>query len=188
MNYKEFVNDYLLPLTDEKNPERAALADLRRGLTEFPNLSVHMHRHIRPRLPERISEWGKLTYYLTAALFATHQLNTDTGNLGAHFHELLDSRNTEANKPIERRFTYLLAAHPQDLHFHLRQAITFLRSKENGIAVNWEQLMWDIFKWNDPDERPKVQEKWAGRFWQALKSEEDDQPSKEDEQSVDNNK
>jgi CRISPR system Cascade subunit CasB len=173
MNYKEFVNDYLIPLTDVKNPERAALADLRRGVGDFPDLSPYMHRHILPRMPERISEWGRFTYYLTAALFATHQIHTDKGNLGAHFHELLDPNNVDANKPIERRFTYLLAAHPEDLHFHLRQTITFLRSKE--VGVNWEQLMWDIFKWNDPDERPKVQEYWASRFWQALKSEADSQ-------------
>lgn len=174
MNYKEFVNDYLILLTADKNPERAALADLRRGLSDFPNLSPYMHRHVRPRMPQRVGEWGKLTYYLTAALFAAHQLHTDKGNLGTHFHKLLDPHNTDANKPIERRFTYLLAAHPEDLHFHLRQSLTFLRSKE--IAVNWEQLMWDIYKWNDPDERSKVRESWAGRFWQALKSEEDDQP------------
>ena len=105
--------------------------------------------------------------------------------MGDHFHKLLDPRNSDANKPIERRFTYLLAAHPQDLHFHLRQAIAFLRSKE--IAINWEQFMWDIAKWNDPDERPKVQEKWASRFWQALKPEDNDQFSKEDGQSVDIN-
>lgn len=185
MKYKEFVNDYLIPLTDEKNPERAALADLRRGLTDFPNLSPYMHRHVGPRLPQRVSQWRKQTYYLTAALFAAHQLHIDKGNMGDHFRELLDPQNADANKPIERRFTYLLAAHPQDLHFHLRQAITFLRSKEK--AVNWEQFMWDIAKWNDPDERPKVQEKWAGRFWQALKTEDTNQSSEEDEQSVEIN-
>jgi len=175
MNYKEFVYDYLIPLADDKNPERAALADLRRGLSDFPDISPYMHRHIRPRMPERVSDWGKRVYYLTAALFAAHQIPTDKGNLGDHFHELLDSKNADANKPIERRFTYLLAAHPDDLHFHLRQSIAFLKSKEQ--AVNWEQLMWDIYKWNDPDERPKVQEIWAGRFWQALKSENDIQPT-----------
>jgi len=171
MNYKVFVNDYLIPLTDDKNPERAALADLRRGLSDFPNLSPYMHRHILPRIPARVNEWGRLTYYLTAALFASHQIYREDGNLGAHFHELLDPNNPEANKPIERRFTYLLAAHPEDLYFHLRQTVAFLRSKER--AINWEQLMWDIFQWNNPDERRKVQEKWAGRFWQALKAEED---------------
>lgn len=171
MNYKDFINDYLVPLTDDKNPERAALADMRRGLSDFPNLSPYMHRHVRTRMPQRIGEWGKITYYLTAALFAAHQIHTDKGNLGAHFHGLLDPQNADANKPIERRFTYLLAAHPDDLHFHLRQSIAFLRSKE--IAVNWVQLMWDIHKWNDPDDRAKVQERWASRFWQAPKFEEE---------------
>ena len=174
MNYKEFVNDYLIPLTDDRNPERAALADLRRGLSDFPHLSPYMHRHIRPRISQRTSAWGRFTYYLAAALFAAHQLHTgEKGNLGMHFHRLLDPHNVDANKPIERRFTYLLAAHPEDLHFHLRQSIVFLRSKE--VEINWEQLMWDIYKWNDPDERPKVQERWASRFWQTVKTEEDHQ-------------
>lgn len=168
MNYKEFVNDYLIPLADEKNPERAALADLRRGLSDFPDLSPYMHRHILPRMPQRIGAWGRQTYYLTAALFAAHQLyTTEYSNLGAHFHQLLDLQKPDANKPIERRFTYLLAAHPDDLHFHLRQSVAYLKSKE--VKINWEQLMWDIYHWNDPDKRSTVQERWASRFWQASK-------------------
>jgi CRISPR type I-E-associated protein CasB/Cse2 len=171
MNYKEFVNEYLVPLTDERNPNRAALADLRRGLSDFPTLSPYMHRHILPHLPERVNEWGRLTYYLIGALFAAHQSNREDGNLGTHFYELLDLQNPDANTPIERRFTYLLAAHPEDLPFHLRQAVAFLRSKE--IGINWVQLMWDVSGWNDPDRRPKIQERWASNFWQAQKKEDE---------------
>lgn len=171
MNYREFVNEFLIPLTDEKNTERAALADMRRGLSDFPDLPSVMHQHMPRAIQPIRNRWHKQTYYLSAALFASHQLNAEKGNLGSHFHELLDPNpnNQEANKPIERRFTYLLAAHPEDLHFHLRQAVAFLKSKE--IAINWEQLMWDIRKWDDPDARAKVQEYWATQFWKPFKSE-----------------
>lgn len=62
---------------------------------------------------------------------------------------------------IERRFTALLAAHTDDLPFYLRQAISFLRSKE--VPVNWDALFYDLQRWGS--ENRTVQKYWARAFW-----------------------
>ena len=53
------------------------------------------------------------------------------------------------------------AAHPDDLPFFLRQAVSFLKSKD--VPINWHQLMRDINHWNHPDRF--VQHNWANAFW-----------------------
>jgi CRISPR system Cascade subunit CasB len=63
---------------------------------------------------------------------------------------------------LERRFTVLLSAHVDDLPFYLRQAISFLKSKE--VAVNWNQLLSDLLNWDHPDHF--VQKAWARSFWE----------------------
>ena len=62
---------------------------------------------------------------------------------------------------IERRFVALLAAHPDDLALYLRQAISYLRSKE--VPVNWQQLLVDLQAWSHPDQY--VQKRWVRAFW-----------------------
>jgi CRISPR system Cascade subunit CasB len=79
--------------------------------------------------------------------------------MGAHFARARDPQSD--NTAIERRFTVLLAAHPDDLNFYLRQAISFLRSKE--VPVNWHQLLSDVLNWGHPDRY--VQHQWARAFW-----------------------
>jgi CRISPR type I-E-associated protein CasB/Cse2 len=44
---------------------------------------------------------------------------------------------------------------------YLRQAVSFLRSKE--VPVNWHQLFHDLRRWSY-ENRP-VQREWARAFW-----------------------
>jgi CRISPR system Cascade subunit CasB len=55
----------------------------------------------------------------------------------------------------------LLAAHPDDLDFHLRQAVSFLKSRD--VPVNWHQLLSDVLAWGHPERY--VQRRWARAFW-----------------------
>lgn len=156
----------------ETGEQRAAIADLRRGLQDFPQLAPHMHQYIAPYTIGQHG-WQKQTFYLVAALFARYHsgskepIYSDKGyhNMGSYFATVVQQEQ-EANDSIERRFNALLTAHPQDLHYHLRQAIAFLHGKtELTIPFNWEKLFWDIWQWNDDEKRPKVQEAWATNFW-----------------------
>ena len=170
----------------ETGEQRATMVELRRGLQEFPHLAPYMHRHLAPFTVYKTG-WEKETYYLVAALFARyHSGSKETlysdkwyANMGSCFAEVV-KQDQDASNSIERRFNALLTAHPQDLHYHLRQAIAFLHGKsEVTISINWERLFWDIRKWEDDDLRPKVQEEWATSFWRhkARTTEETNQPT-----------
>lgn len=144
--------------------DRAALAALRRGLGQPPGYAPEMHPYVVPFLPKDAypNSWAEQSYYTVASLYGLHP-DIGTGeNLGHHFAQTLDP-NPDYNQAIERRFSALLTAHPDDLAFYLRQAISFLKSKE--VPVNWHQLMWDVLAWGDPYRQPEVQKRWAGGFW-----------------------
>ena len=171
-NVTDFIDQLKAWGRRETGEERAVMAELRRGLQEFPHLAPYMHRHLAPFAADARG-WEKETYYLVAALFARYHSGSKEPiygdksylNMGSHFAEVV-RQNQEAGDSIERRFNALLTAHPQDLHYHLRQAIAFLHGQsEATIAINWEQLFWDIRAWENDDRRPRVQEEWATNFW-----------------------
>ena len=139
--------------------DRAALAALRRGLGQPPGTVADMYRYVVPWLPEEVKPWREATYYQIAALFAYHPAVGGAGNMGDHFVRAQDPQGDRT--AIERRFTALLAAHRDDLDAYLRQAISFLRSKE--VPVNWHRLFYDLQRWGY-DGRP-VQQDWARAFW-----------------------
>ncbi len=174
MSYETRPHPFVTYLEGLKE-DRTALAALRRGLGQPPGEVAGMHRYIIRRLPKnvRVGSWQEATYYLIASLYALHPDNTTGGNFGSHFANTLDP-NPDYNTAIERRFTALLTAHPDDLHFYLRQAVSFLKSKDQ--AINWSQLMWDVNNWGYPDSLPKVQKRWAGQFWGKQKSDDDQSP------------
>lgn len=152
--------------------DRGALAALRRGLGQPPGTVADMYPYVVRRLPNEAypNSWMEQSYYLIAALYAFHPEKGTGRNLGHHFAQTLDP-DPERNKAIERRFTALLTAHPDDLSFYLRQVVSFLRSKE--IAINWHQLMWDILAWEHPDRRTRIQKQWAAQFWRSREEEEE---------------
>ncbi len=184
-NVSEFIEQLKQWGKRETGDQRAAMAELRRGLQEFPHLAPYMHRYVAPFAGYK-KGWEKQTYYLTAALFAHYHSGSETPqysdqryvNMGTYFAAVV-RQDPDGKEAIERRFNILLTAHPQDLHYHLRQAIAFLRSKpEAEIAINWEGLFWDILQWADDEKRPLIQERWATNFWgrsDSDKKETDDQ-------------
>jgi CRISPR type I-E-associated protein CasB/Cse2 len=170
------VTDFIDQLKEwgqrETGEQRATIAELRRGLQEFPHLAPYMHRHLAPFTVYKMG-WEKQTYYLVAALFARYHSGSKEpiysdkrwDNMGSYFAEVV-KQDQETSDSVERRFNALLTSHPQDLHYHLRQAIAFLHGKtEVTIPINWEGLLRDILKWDDDEQRPKVQEAWATNFW-----------------------
>jgi CRISPR system Cascade subunit CasB len=148
--------------------ERGALASLRRGLGQPPGTVADMYRYVEPFLGEQGSgaRFKESAFYLVAALFALHPKSTDEGNIGTH---LAKTRTDSGADALERRFTALLAAHPDDLPEYLRQSISFLKSKD--VPVNWNQLLWDLQNWEKrEDPKYSVQKKWARSFWGGRQS------------------
>jgi len=151
-----------------KGGERGALASLRRGLGQPPGTVAEMYRYVEPFLGgmESGARYKESAFYLVAALFAYHPKSTDEGNMGTH---LAKTRTDAGADALERRFTALLAAHPDDLPDYLRQAVSFLKSKEE--PVNWLRLVQDLQNWEKRDD-PKysVQKRWAREFWRKNQS------------------
>lgn len=155
--------DYLERL--KKNENRAALAALRRGLGQPAGSVASTYPYVVPWLP-RDNPWAEDTYYLIASLYALHPASAAGGNMGDH----MARTRSKDDIAVERRFTALLAAHPDDLPFYLRQAISWLRSKD--VAVNWHQLMRDLSGWGHSERY--VQRRWANAFWGAPETTEEE--------------
>lgn len=145
----------------EPDSHREQLAILRRGLSFPPAEDVNMYRYVAQWVPEadRGSSKEKI-YYLVAALYAFHPLKTGQGNFGSHMAQAAGSQQA-GQVATERRFSVLLNVHFSDLADYLRQAVSFLKSKE--IPVHWQALFEDLLNWDDP--RRISQRKWANGFW-----------------------
>jgi CRISPR system Cascade subunit CasB len=153
---------HLLDLQDD----RGALAALRRGLGQPPGAAADMYRYVVPYLPETAGLETETAYYTIASLFASYPENFDSGNMGNHFAHTLGG-NKEGAEPVERRFTALLSAHSEDLPFYLRQAVSFLQSKNSPVC--WNHLFKDMKGWSHPDHY--VQRQWAYAFWRDIDTE-----------------
>jgi CRISPR type I-E-associated protein CasB/Cse2 len=153
----EFV-DYLESLKED----RAAMAALRRGLGyTADDAPAETRRIIEPRLSQTTSPSWERACYLVGPLFAFHPESTGSGDMGAHLRAI---RGDDPNETaVERRFTQLLAAHPDDLADYLRQAVSLLKSKDQPI--NWRVLFQHICNWDHPT--GYVQKTWARSFWRA---------------------
>jgi CRISPR system Cascade subunit CasB len=127
-----------------------ALAELRRGLVT--GCSYFAYRW----LPEGLKPWEERAALEVAPLFALHPEPGGKGNLGYSL-----SRVRDPSESLEKRFVALLDCHREDLSFHLRQAVSLLKSKE--IVVNWRQLLRDVESWDCEDKR--VQREWARAYW-----------------------
>lgn len=157
-NKEHYFITYLQSLVEKD--DRGALASLRRGLGQKPGSAPEMYRYVVPLLPENTPPWQEKAFYLIAALFASHPKSTDNGNLGAHLAKILTKDNNDA---LERRFTALLSAHPDDLPDYLRQTISLLKSKE--VHVNWSELLYNLQSWSHPEYGDIVRKSWATSFW-----------------------
>lgn len=172
MSYEHDFVTYLESLRDN----RGALAALRRGLGQPSGDVSDMFRYVIPKMKAKSGTWTEKTHYLIASLFALHPVSTSRGNIGNHFACHLDYKNPENNTALERRFTTLLTASPDDLHIYLRQAISFLKSKDE-TPVNWHQLMWDVLALGNPDKTSTVQKRWAEGFWRSPRKDEQKEES-----------
>lgn len=153
--------------------DRGALAALRRGLGQPPGEAREMYPYVVRWLPAEAPAQREAAYYVTAALFAYHPDPGGSGNLGQAFRRTLDFSGD--NTAIERRLTALLTAHPDDLPFYLRQAISFLKAQASPVPVDWQQLFSDVLAWGHPT--GYVQKQWARAFWSRPTTETPSQPT-----------
>ena len=141
-----------------RDNNRAALANLRRGLGKKAWTATEMFPYIAPFLRSSYPS-EENAYFLVASLVG---LNPDAkktdGNLGF---SIFQAQAEDKSKGIEKRFVALLNSDEEDLPSHLRLIISLLKSKEKPI--NWLLLLKDIKNWNN--EKTNVRRNWARSFW-----------------------
>ncbi len=157
--------EYLWGLEERK--DTGALAALRRGLGRMPGTTPEMHRYVARWSNGESSRWREDVFYIVAALFAFHPIHWNReketlSNLGDSFARLRHADGV-SGEGIERRFTGLLSVHMEDLHVHLRHAVTLLKSKD--IPIDWVRLLDDLKHWGHEDRF--VQRNWAMAFWRV---------------------
>jgi len=150
--------------------DRGALAALRRGLQYDPGKCPDMYPYIIPWLKNVKSKWEKNIYYLIAALFAYHPSKIKSEeDMGAVFSKIAQKRGD--SQSLEQRFKLLLKSNPEDLPYHMRQAISLAKSE--NIPINWHELFFDLKRWPYDSAFPPY-EKWANSFWKFKKKQENE--------------
>lgn len=166
--------------------DTAVLAVLRRSASYNPGLYPPAFPYVEPLIYGH-GEWRRQATYLTAACWAKSRRQRDDSDLGRRqslasaLRSLSqDPTNLHASKNIEKRFTALLDADPDELPWRLRQITAVLDAA--GIAVDWPSLLADLWRWNYPD-RP-VQVRWARQFWAPTRpAEKEPEPQTADTQA-----
>jgi len=108
-------------------------------------------------LPNGVQEKQEDIYFLVATLFPL----ADGGGRGDLGESLKQSRSDKNSKGLNRRIQALLDADEAQLHYRLRQTISFLKS--NRARVNWVRLLQDLLQWNSSTRF--VQRQWARSYF-----------------------
>ncbi len=166
----------LTALANPENPNRAALAHLRRGLGGQLDYTLSRVGWLFRRVPESKDDVLLRCAVLAAGLFAwvKGDCHQSAGvNFGAAFGAGL---TLEQKQQREKRFIDLLDTDCEELTYKLRQAITLIARDNEGL--DWVRLIQDLDRWSRPNRR--VQQEWARGFWAAHANE----PNAVNEQSV----
>jgi CRISPR system Cascade subunit CasB len=161
-------------LAPDSNPDRRALAALRRSLATWPVPPSETMRVVTPFLPEQATGWRETVHYLIAGLFALHPCprghdEERPRSLGVALREAAASDSAQGP---ERRLLALLGCKSEDLPDHLRHAVSYLRARE--VRIDYRRLMQDLFLWDLGE--GKVQRRWGRDFWTAVSDENQQNP------------
>lgn len=150
----------------DSNPDRRALAALRRSLATWPLPPPDAVRVVAPFLPEQLSGWRETVHYLVAGLFALHHpcapgKETERArSLGA---ALRHAASGDPGQGSERRLLALLGSKSEDLPDQLRHTVSYLRAR--NVSIDYRRLMQDLLLWDTRE--GEVQRRWGREFWAA---------------------
>lgn len=167
-DHSERFIDYLMDLSKR---DRGALAVLRRSLARkpgnYPAAYAYVERFVgRDR---NANDSRRLALYLAAGLFGTFPQQSTRRSFSTAWGELFRLRDSGS---IEKRFLALLAAEPDDVPVHLRQAVSLLSAAD--LAFDYIALLDDLnilLNAHALEGRDKVRQRWAREFYRTLASE-----------------
>ncbi len=179
---KQYVKMRIQWLQDlPEHPQKAALANLRRGIGRIPGDMPELWGVYLQELPESMQwENGKPTreewaVYLALTLYAMHQqghplpadnMNQEGVRFGSCVRQLVKPEEEPQDSSILRRFNALAtAADMQECAHYLRGVIQLLRAE--SIPVDYPQLAWDLYELQFPEAAPQVRLRWGQDFYRT---------------------
>ena len=177
---KSYVSGRLRALEQlPEHPQKAALANLRRGVGaapgEMPELWGFFLEELPPEMESRdgAPTRGEWAVYLALTLYALHQqghalpeddMDRQNAGLGQAVRRLLPPKADPAGSSVQKRFNVLAtAAQPREIAQHLRGMIQLLRAA--GIPLDYARLAEDLFYLQFPDHAPGVRLRWGQEFY-----------------------
>lgn len=164
-----------------KNPnpgaQKAALANLRRGIGHTPGEIPQLWGEFLLDLPEAMQGWdgepsrAEWAIYTALTLFALHQQGYDPGNEPMHregnrFGTSVGRLATDEDKMkrILRRLNAAATAGSMPaLAHYLRGLVLLLRTE--GIAVDYAALAGDVYRYQFPEDTAQVRLAWGQDFY-----------------------
>lgn len=151
-------------ITPGSMPDRRALAALRRSLATWPSAPPECVRVVAPFLSDVATAWREIVHYLIAGLFASHPCTPparEADRPPSFGRSLRMAASVDDSQGSERRLLAILGCKSEDLPYHLRHAISYLRARE--VAVDYRRLMQDLTWWDAGE--GSVQRRWGRDFW-----------------------
>ena len=170
-----------------EHPEKAALANLRRGIGRVPGDLPELWGIFLQDLPEEMQrktgdptreEWA---VYLALTFYALHQqghkvadlnMNQDGFSLGNAARRLVDPNEEPEDSSVFNRFNALAtSSNIRECAHHMRGMIQMLRAKD--IPLDYPRLASDLYELQFLDRAPAVRLNWGRDFWNYNTSEEE---------------
>lgn len=162
---------------------RAHLAQLRRGIGRIPGDAPEIWGILFADMPEEMmSRNGKPTkeewaVYTALTLYALHQQSRDVREENMHRRNIRLGqavaglvKSEDDRERVARRFNaFATAGDMQEAAYHLRGLIQLLRAA--NIPLDYVRLAQELYRFQDPDEAPKVRLAWGQDFYRIKKSE-----------------
>lgn len=167
-------------LVEQRNTSsgKSKLARLRRGVGKIPGENHEIWGIFLNGMPEAfLSHDGTPTHaewavYLSLTMFAIHQqgysesMHIDGVSLGRAVAQLIetpDDDGEECERVLHRFGPIVTAKNMREFSHYLRAMIKLLASKE--IKLDYIKLAEDIYFFQNPESRKKVQLKWGQDFY-----------------------
>lgn len=162
----DFAESFVTHLRTLKERDRGAISCLRRSLGFAPGAYPPAYPAVeRFAVQGAESDSLRQALYMTAGLFALHPAHASGQGLAGALGQAMRQRDSAS---IEKRFIALLAADPDSLPNHLRQAVSLLAA--DGAAIDYAELLDDLGRllqrWNE-EQRDRVRQRWARAFYRA---------------------
>jgi CRISPR system Cascade subunit CasB len=166
---------YVLNLCKVKKTQ----ADLRSGLGLPVERCNYLHRHLVPRLPERMHPDARRAHYAVAALIAAHPRAprevgkpASDGQHEQHWHQranlgisLAQAVNQQIIKPGFAEGDLHLMARQSSQAIHPRLPALTRHLLSRGVAVDWAVLLEDLAWWNR--DRNRIATRWLEAYFRT---------------------